>query len=82
MAEENTVATWRIVLAFVLDLIVSFLVIGYVIAALTGNLSEGGFEMNGAPALVTFALVIVYFIAMGRYAGGTLFQRLLGARRK
>jgi len=81
MTEEKSAPAWKVVLAFFLDLFVSFFVIGYIVAALTGNLTDGGFEMNGAPALITFAVIIVYFVGMGKYAGGTVFQRLLKTRR-
>ena len=30
--------------------------------------------------LLLFAIVILYFIVFRRYLGGTVFQRLLGAR--
>lgn len=53
---------------------------GYLIAALTGNLAEEGFNLKGGPALLLFAIVILYFVIFRRYLGGTVFQRLLGAR--
>ena len=74
---ERKVGQGRIILAFILDLITSFLVLGYIIAKLTGNTTEGGFQLNGAPALVLFALVIAYFVVLGRYGGGTIWQRIL-----
>lgn len=81
MAESGEkVSTWRIILAFVLDLITAFAVLGYIVAKFTGNTTDGGFELNGAPAILLFALIIGYFVA-GRFIGGTLWQRILGARR-
>jgi hypothetical protein len=80
MAEETSgVAMWRRVLAFVLDLITSFGGFGYLIARFTGGLTESGFKLNGAPALLLFGLVIGYFV-VARYIGGTLWQRILRAR--
>jgi len=70
----------RKVFAFILDLITTFVGFGYLIARFTGNTTEGGFQLNGAPALVLFALILVYFIALGRYGGGTLWQRILKTR--
>jgi hypothetical protein len=75
------IAGWRYVLAFIIDLILAFAVIGYVVAALTGNLTSGGFNMEGGPALVTFALIIAYFVLGGRF-GFRLGDRLFGIRRR
>ncbi len=81
MSEENKVSSWRTILAFFLDLIFSFLIFGYIIARFTGDTTEGGFQLNGIPAVFLFLLVVAYFIGMGRYGGGTVFQRLLRAKR-
>ncbi len=72
--------TWKVVLAFILDLFTSFFGLGYLIALLTGNTTQGGFELNGLPALLLFAGVIAYMWLMPRY-GGRLWQRILGTRR-
>lgn len=79
MSEDPRPATWKIVVAFILDLLTSFILFGYLIAKLTGNTTEGGFELNGLPALVLFAAVIAYMWLMPRF-GGRLWQRILGAR--
>lgn len=71
-------ATWRVVVAFILDLFCSFLIFGFIIASVTGDTTEGGFQLNGLPALILFALVIAYMVGMPR-AGGRLFQRLFKA---
>ena len=82
MADEGkAVPTWKIILAFVLDLFTSFFVFGYIIASVTGNTTDGGFQLNGGPALLLFALVIVYFVVGHKFAGGTIWQRILGAKR-
>ena len=78
MAES--VATWRIILAAILDFFTIFGFGGYVIAKLTGNVTETGFSLNGMPAVALFAVIILYFV-LGRRIGGTLWQRILGARR-
>jgi len=78
---SDQVPSWKIILAFVLDLVTAFFVLGYLVALLTGGTTEGGFELNGGPAILLFALVIAYFVGMGKYGGGTLWQRILGARR-
>jgi hypothetical protein len=81
MANEGTgPAMWRVILAFVLDLLTSFFVFGYIIAKLTGNTTDGGFELNGMPAIILFVVVIAYFIIGRKFLGGTLWQRILGVR--
>ena len=74
------VATWRKVLAAILDFFMVFFVGGYAIGHFTGNTTDEGFDLKGGPALLLFAIVILYFIVFRRFLGGTVFQRLLGAR--
>jgi uncharacterized membrane protein YoaK (UPF0700 family) len=76
---SNTAPTWKKVVAGILDFFTIFIGGGYLIAAITGNTTDGGFELNGAPALVAFALVIAYFVLMPRF-GGTIWQRILKTR--
>lgn len=73
-------ATWRKVVAAILDFLVVFFVAGFAVGYATGGLTGDGFKLEGWPALVVFAILIAYFIGFGRFLGGTLFQRLLGAR--
>jgi hypothetical protein len=74
------VATWRKVVAAILDFITVFFVGGYAIGAATGNLTGDGFKLEGAPALVLFAILIAYFVIGSKVLGGTLWQRVLGVR--
>jgi len=74
------VATWRKVVAAILDFFFIMFLAGYLIGYLTGNLNDGGFNLTGGPALLLIAVVVLYFVIFRRYLGGTLFQRLLGAR--
>jgi hypothetical protein len=78
--EVKPVATWRKVLAAILDFITVFALGGYTIASFTGDTSGAGFELNGWPALLLFAIIILYFTVFSRYLGGTLWQRLLRTR--
>ena len=71
--------TWREVIAGILDFIFIFWAGGYVIGYLSGGLTEGGFNLFGAPAFALFFVVVLYFLIFRHYLGGTLFQRLLGA---
>lgn len=74
---DGKASTWKVVLAAILDFLLVFLGGGYVIALVTGGTTDGGFQLNGLPALILFALVIAYFVVMKRL-GGTLFKRLFG----
>lgn len=69
---------WKKVLAFIIDLVGSFVILGFVIAVATGNTTDNGFSLNGGPALLLFALVIAYFVVMNKKFGGTLGKRLFG----
>jgi len=83
MTDNSTrpaVSTWRKIATAILDFFFIFFAGGYVIGLLTGGVTEKGFSLSGGPALRLFALIIAYFIVLGRYLGGTLFQRLLGTR--
>jgi len=80
MNEEKKVSTFKIVLAAILDFFTIFFIGGYLVAKLTGNTTEGGFQLEGMPALILFAIIIAYFV-LAKYAGGTLWQRILKTRR-
>ncbi|HVZ53961.1 MAG TPA: hypothetical protein VG986_18475 [Pseudolabrys sp.] len=75
-----SVATWRKVVAAILDFIFVFAIGGYVIGYLTGGLTENGFSLQGGPAFLLFAVVILYFAIFTRFLGGTVWQRLLRVR--
>lgn len=79
--EVKPVGMGRKVIAGILDFITSFGGMGYIIAKITGNTNEGGFELNGMPAIILFGLIAAYFILLPKYAGGTIWQRILGTRR-
>jgi hypothetical protein len=81
MSSDVGVPTWRKVLAAVLDVFTVFFVGGYAIGKLTGNVTDGGFKLEGLPALALFALIVAYFVIGYKYAGGTIWQRILRARR-
>jgi len=71
---------WRRGLAGLLDFLTVFFVGGYVIGALTGNLTNEGFKLEGWPALLLFALTVLYFYLGWNKLGGTICQRILKAR--
>jgi hypothetical protein len=71
--------TVRKVFATILDFIFIFWASGMTIGYFSGHLTKNGFDLNGGPALLLFAVIVLYFIIFRRYLGGTLFQRLLRA---
>ena len=73
--------TWKRVVAPFLDFTMVFLVGGKLIAWATGMGTPGGFDLQGWPALLLFALVIAYFYVGRRVAGGTLWDRFFGIAR-
>jgi hypothetical protein len=80
ISTAKPIATWRKVVAAILDFFFIMFLSGYLIGYLTGNLSDDGFNLKGGPALILIAVVVLYFVIFRRFLGGTLFQRLLGAR--
>jgi len=80
VSPPKPVATWRKAVAAILDFIFVFAIAGYAIGHFTGNTTEEGFDLKGGPAFLLFAVIILYFIIFRRFLGGTVFQRLLGAR--
>lgn len=75
-------ATWRIILAAIFDFLTAFFVLGYIIASIFGGKTDDGFQLNGPPALLLFALIVAYFIVFNRYLGGTIWKRILRAQRR
>jgi hypothetical protein len=74
-------ATWKRVVAAILDFFTIFFAGGYVIARLTGGMTDDGFNLKGAPAFVLFAVIVIYFFVGRRYAGGTLWDRIFRIER-
>jgi len=73
-------ATWRKVFAAILDFFTVFFLGGYAIGYLTGNVTAQGFSLEGTTAMILFALIVVYFVVGSKYAGGTVWQRILYTR--
>ena len=81
MTEQRKVASWRIILAFILDLLMAFFVLGFLISRVFGGATETGFALEGWTALLLFALIVAYFVVFNRFLGGTIWKRILGAVR-
>ncbi|MBI3971851.1 MAG: RDD family protein [Chloroflexi bacterium] len=73
------VSVGRRAVATIVDTAVLF-VFGYVVGLATGGTTAEGFELQGAPALLTFLLWFVYYIAMEAMVGATLGKLLLGLK--
>ena len=80
MDNRKPVAHWRIILAAILDFFTAFFMIGTIVAYISGETTDEGFELQGASALALFALIVAYFLIGRKYLGGTLWQRILKAR--
>jgi hypothetical protein len=75
-AQPARAATWKRVVAAVLDFFTIFYVGGLAIGEIAGGASGGSFELSGWPALALFALVVAYFYLGRRVLGGTLWDRI------
>jgi hypothetical protein len=69
-------AVWKRVVAALLDFIMVFMLGGMIIGRLTGDNTDEGFSLDGAPAIVLFAIIGIYFFVCRRFAGGTLWDRI------
>ena len=69
-------ATWKRVVAAILDFFTVFFAAGYAIARATGGMTEDGFNLKGGPAFGLFAVIVIYVFVGRRYAGGTLWDRI------
>ncbi|MDB5523639.1 MAG: hypothetical protein JWM58_1402 [Rhizobium sp.] len=74
-------STWRIVLAAILDFITAFFISGFAVASIFGGRTDGGFQLTGGPALLAIALVVAYFFVFNKFLGGTIWKRILRAKR-
>ncbi|PSH68517.1 hypothetical protein CU102_12135 [Phyllobacterium brassicacearum] len=73
---QQPTAHWRIVLAFVLDLI-TFIVFGFLFAKLLAGLAENGISLGSV--LVAVLLIFAYLVVSKRF-GLTPWRRILGVR--
>jgi hypothetical protein len=69
-------ATWKRVTASILDFFTAFFLGGYLIGWATGGITAEGFNLTGGPALILFAVIVLYFYLGRRWAGGTLWDRI------
>jgi len=69
-------AVWRRVVAVIFDFLTVFMIGGYVIGHATGTNTDDGFSLDGAPALLLFAVIAVYFFVCRKFLGGTAWDRI------
>jgi hypothetical protein len=81
LAQIQPAPVWKRVVAVILDFLTVFFAGGWAIGWYTGGATSTGFNLDGAPALILFALIAAYFFVLRRYAGGTLWDRILGIGR-
>ncbi len=80
MAEKASRNTWHNALAVAFDVIMLYFGGGYLVALATGNLTKGGFSLEGWYAVLWLALTVAYFWVFTKYLGGTIWQRILRVR--
>ena len=80
---------WKRNVAGILDFVLAAAVFGFLLTLVFGNEPSPASTPPGArqlvglgtvPSLLLLALIIAYFVLLGR-AGGTVFQRLFGMKR-
>ncbi|RWX75912.1 hypothetical protein EPK99_19745 [Neorhizobium lilium] len=74
-------STWRIVLAAIFDFFTAFWIFGLLIASIFGGSTDGGFNLQGGPAILLFFLIVAYFVIFNKFLGGTIWKRILRAKR-
>lgn len=67
----------RSVVAFLVDFIASFVVLGYAIALASGQMDQFRFHLTGNRALMLLAAMGAYFVVFDLFLGGTIGRRIL-----
>jgi len=79
ISKEATVGVgWRFA-ATIIDGIVLF-ILGYLMAIVTGQTTEGGFNLQGASAFLWFLIGIAYYIVMEAMLGATVGKMACGLK--
>jgi hypothetical protein len=58
-----------------------FWVAGFAVASIFGGKTENGFSLTGGSAFLCFALMVGYFVIFNKFLGGTIWKRILKAKR-
>lgn len=64
--------------AQLIDGLIVFFGLGYLIAVLSGSTTRGGFELTGGPAFLLFFLGLAYFVLLEGLLGATLGKLAVG----
>ncbi len=75
----EAVGVGRRAVAVIIDAIPLFIV-GYLIAAVTGQTTPDGFNLQGAPAFLWIGIVLAYYIVMEALWGATLGKRAMNLK--
>ena len=83
MSSKRRTSTLRVVTAEILDFLTVFLIGRYVIGAVAGwfGSSEAAFSFADWQGLALVFVIVAYFYLLSRTEGGTLWQRILKAKR-
>ena len=66
--------------AWVIDFIFWFVIIGYIFALLTGNTVEGGYDVQGLPAVILYLIGFSYFVITETLWGATPGKSIMKIR--
>ena len=69
----------RRALAVIIDSIL-LMVVAYAVAVMTGGATSSGFDMQGGPAFLWFAIALAYFIVMEKTSGQTLGKKVMNLK--
>ena len=67
----EAVGVGRRAVAIIIDSILLGIV-GYLIAMMAGQTSEGGFALHGGPAFLFFLIALAYYVVMEKTSGATI----------
>jgi hypothetical protein len=76
----KTTSSFTIAIAHLLDFLTIFLPVGYLVAYISGNVTEKRIALFGVPMYITLAVVAVYFIGSSKVLGTTLWSWILRIR--
>jgi len=83
LSGKRQASTLRVVTAEILDFLTVFLIGRYLIGAAAGLFGSGeaAFSFADWQGLALVFLIVAYFYLLSRTGGGTLWQRILKAKR-
>lgn len=65
-------------LAFIVDVLLAFVGLGYIIAVLFGQTTGSGFSLSGISAFILFLAIILYGVLSKKYFGQSLGRKIVG----